>query len=257
METADFVHVASSVDGSQQSVGITESGDVYTWGRSNEMGQLGRTTKSRQDCKTPSKANKLAEDMKAIRGFAGGLSESGHTAVLDSVGNLWLAGCDRWQQLGMGSSQGGASGYTWEKGRIWRDFFTRNDFLVDLMKKKDGTIRDVALGGDHTVVLSSNKSDVYAFGKGGEGQLGLVGKPFVSAPIRSTELSSSKADVAAVCAIRHCSMTLDENGKVLKKAGRCRLKAEMKEALTACIRRAAEDGLLVKDTHAGSAGGNN
>jgi alpha-tubulin suppressor-like RCC1 family protein len=241
-----FVHVASSVDGSQQSVGITATGHVYTWGRSNEMGQLGRNTESRKDCKTPSQVK--LDDVKAVRGFAGGMNESGHTAVLDSSGNLWVAGCDRWQQLGLGSAEGGASGYTWENGRIWRECFTRNDFLKALMKKRDGSIRDVALGGDHTIVLSSNKRDVYAFGKGGEGQLGLVGKHFVAASVRSTILSSSKEEIAAVCAIRNCSLTLDDTGKVLEKAGRCRMTEEMMNGLSACINRATRDGLLVRDS---------
>jgi alpha-tubulin suppressor-like RCC1 family protein len=243
---ADFIHVASSVDGSQQSVGITASGNVYTWGRLNEMGQLGRKTESRKDCKTPSQVK--LDGTKAIRGFAGGINESGHSAVLDSSGHLWVAGCDRWQQLGLGSAEGGASGYTWENGRIWRDFFTRNDFVTNLMKKRNGSIRDVALGGDHTIVLSSNKMDVYAFGKGGEGQLGLVGKPFVSASVRSTVLSSSKEEIAAVCAIHNCSLTLDDTGKVLKKAGRCRMTGEMINGLRACIDRAAQEGILAKDS---------
>mmetsp|Transcript_28650 Transcript_28650/g.41652 ORF Transcript_28650/g.41652 Transcript_28650/m.41652 type:complete len:99 (-) Transcript_28650:140-436(-) len=83
----------------------------------------------------------------------------------------------------------------------------------------ENTIRDVALGWDHTVVLSSNQRDVYVFGKGGDGQLGLSGKPFVSGPAKSVELSSKNTsskhnndsssnsdNTAAVCAIRRCSM---------------------------------------------------
>ena len=59
--------------------------------------------------------------------------------------------------------------------------------LHEFMNETSGTnkIRDVALGGDHTVVLSGNQHDVYTFGKGGEGQLGVMGKPFVSAPVKS------------------------------------------------------------------------
>jgi alpha-tubulin suppressor-like RCC1 family protein len=244
----DFVHVTSSVDGSRQSVGITASGKVFTWGRKNDMGQLGRVTTSSNDRKSPTLA-KLDNTAKAVRGYAGGIGESGHTAVLDSRGHLWVAGCDRWQQLGLGSAAGGSSGYTWENGRIWREFFTRNDFIRELMDEKEGSsVRDVALGGDHTIVLSSNQKDVYTFGKGGEGQLGLVGKPFVSAPIRSTVLSSSYKDatIAAVCGIRDCSLTLDSSGDVLNKAGRCRMAGELKVALSACIERAERDGLLNK-----------
>ncbi|KAI2505520.1 hypothetical protein MHU86_8951 [Fragilaria crotonensis] len=130
-----------SADGSQQHVGITSCGKVFTWGKSNEMGQLGRKTISRKDCRIPAQ---VAIPSRAIRGFAGGSNESGHTVVLDSDGYLWMAGCDRWQQLGLGSAEGGASGYTWENGMIWRDFFTRNDFIKDLLASKDESIRDVA-----------------------------------------------------------------------------------------------------------------
>jgi alpha-tubulin suppressor-like RCC1 family protein len=113
----------------------------------------------------------------------------------------------------------------------------------------DATIRDVALGGDHTLVLSSNQRDVYAFGKGGEGQLGTTGKPFVSAPVKATKLSVSSNDnktkIAAVCAIQHCALTIDDKGDVLKHAGKCRRSSrEFQEALEACIRRATSNGLL-------------
>lgn len=186
-----------------------------------------------------------------IRGYVGGLGESGHSAILDATRTrLYLAGCDRWQQLGLGSSSGGASGYTWtDGGRIWRNEFVLNEHLPDFMKESSGTpkIRDVALGGDHTVVLSDNQQDVYTFGKGGEGQLGVVGKPFVSAPVKSSKLSSKNRDekVAAVCAIQHCSLTLDEHGNVVDEAGKCRRTESFKTSLMACIQRAEKDGLLV------------
>mmetsp|Transcript_59864 Transcript_59864/g.88862 ORF Transcript_59864/g.88862 Transcript_59864/m.88862 type:complete len:131 (+) Transcript_59864:123-515(+) len=124
----------------------------------------------------------------------------------------------------------------------------------------ENTIRDVALGWDHTVVLSSNQRDVYVFGKGGDGQLGLSGKPFVSAPAKSVELSSkntsskhnsessSNSDkIAAVCAIRHCSLTLNEKGDILKQVGQCRklhTMEEMRKSLDGCAMRAKRNGLL-------------
>ena len=106
-------------------------------------------------------------------------------------------------------------------------------------------IRDVALGGDHTVILSSNKKDVIVFGKGGEGQLGLTSKPWVSSPAKSKVLSSSDANISAVCAFRNCSMTLNDSGEVMKKAGKCSIEIKgMKRALDMCRKRAKETGLL-------------
>ena len=103
-------------------------------------------------------------------------------------------------------------------------------------------VRDVALGGDHTLILSSNRRDVISFGKGGEGQLGLSSKPWVSSPSKSKLLSSIKGEIAAVCAYRHCSFTLDESGKVMERVGKCSKGFE--EAVESCRRRAVKDGLL-------------
>ena len=104
-------------------------------------------------------------------------------------------------------------------------------------------IRDVALGGDHTVILSSNKKDVITCGKGGEGQLGLTSKPWVSSPSKSKALSSSKPDIAAVCGFRHCSMTLNDDGEVKNSVGKCSF-SKMRWALELCRKRAAESGLI-------------
>ena len=213
--------------------------------------------------------------------YAGGFADSGHSALLDTSGYLWLCGCDRWQQLGLGSSHGGSTGYAWRGGKLWQDRFRKNAHVADLLRRLDPSlpmdrrgddgggsdvggrrsssssssmmegdssrrwIRDVALGGDHTVVLSSNGKDVIAFGKGSEGQLGLSSRPFVSSPAKSKILSTSAADIGAVCAYRNCSMTLDVNGEVLRTAGKCSLELQgMKEALDMCQERAQETGLI-------------
>lgn len=262
MKHFDFVHVAKpNQDGARHYIGITSSGAAFSWGKNN-FGQLGRISTAASSTTTNSSKETRPVEFEAnsdenlndtrlrfVKAYVGGLSDSGHSALLDSRGHVWLAGCDRWQQLGLGSTSGGSSGYTWNQGRVWRNKFVRNDFLA----KVAGPIRDVALGGDHTVVLSSNQKDVYVFGKGGEGQLGVDGKPFVSAPTRSKILSSSsstssnndEAAISAVCAIQQCSLTLDENGQVITKTGKCR---SISQSLGSCIRRAEADGLLSHQT---------
>ena len=233
--------------GLRHSVGITDAGVAYTWGRTNALGQLGRTTTDRSSVKTPTRVD--IKSAKAVKAFVGGSSDSGHTAILDSHGTLWMAGCDRWQQLGLGSAKGGSSGYTWQDGKLWQEQFLATPHLTEFLNE-NGTksLRDVALGGDHTLVLSSNQRDVYAFGKGGDGQLGLVGKPFVSGFVRSTVLSSSsreKQKIAAICAVKACSMTMDEYGNILDKAGKCRSNTkEMVDGLESCLARAEQTGLL-------------
>ena len=268
-----FPYTSCSVDGSNHCIGITSQNTVYTWGNSNSMGQLGRPTRNRRDCQTPTiiattttataTTTATTTPTPVFRAYAGGNAESGHSLLVTTNDHqVHVSGCDRWQQLGLGSAAGGSAGYTWEGGRIWRQEFVPNHFITDLMTTTSGNhkIRDVALGGDHTIILSENQRDVYVFGKGGEGQLGIPGKSFVSAPVRSTVLSSTlnattktataataTADIAAVCAIHNCSMTLNGNGVILKKTGNCRMEHEaIMKGLTACRDRAERDKLLVQ-----------
>ena len=189
--------------------------------------------------------------VKASKAYTGGTKDAGHSAVIDSEGHLWLTGCDRWQQLGLGANANGASGYTWKNGRLWQESFQKNIHLLKLMKTG---IRDVAIGGDHTVVLSENQRDVYSFGKGAEGQLGIVTKPFVSCPVRSKELSLSSArnvngdaqKIGAVCAVRHCSFTLDENNNVLKRVGKCKMDKDLLlKAVRDCEEKSVRDALVL------------
>jgi alpha-tubulin suppressor-like RCC1 family protein len=296
--------MTKSHDGSGQSVGITALGETYTWGPLNGLGQLGRSNGSSKRKPRPaqfSNANTNDHDpnasananapttthIHAVRGFAGGTADAGHTAILDSKGGLWMTGCDRWQQLGLGSSSAGAAGYTWTA--LWQTSFQYNPYIAQLMMDHCGTsstggtgtgtgssqIRDVALGGDHTLILSSNQRHVFSFGKGSEGQLGLTHKPFVSSPAHAKELSVSsssqgggggglgtndKKRIGALCAIQHCSIALDEQGEILKKVGKCFLTSDrtrtgtrtgagstrtgMEQAFQACRERAKRDGLV-------------
>jgi alpha-tubulin suppressor-like RCC1 family protein len=295
-----FVTVARGgcVDGANHAVGITDEGVAYTWGGSNALGQLGRkgrakfplpacfdtksllfsdTTSTDRSTATPTTA---AATVRADRAYVGGMSDSGHTVIVDTDGRMWVAGSDRWQQLGLGSPHGGGGGYTWEA--VYRTRFVPNTFvpalLAELDRRDEPTmssdiatttatatrIRDVAIGGDHTVVLSSNQRDVVTFGKGAEGQLGMAEKRFVSAPTKSPVLSapdhgaihkkktqpapSPPHQVAAVCAVQNCSVTLDADGRVLAQAGKCRTTMEsFAAALDSCVHRARLAGLLRRE----------
>jgi alpha-tubulin suppressor-like RCC1 family protein len=230
-------------EGSLHSIGVTAEGKAYSWGRSNAVGQLGREdgqVSARQPGEVPI-PTKVSQAF-CSRGCAVG---SGHSALIDQDGRLWMAGCDRWQQLGLGSANGGNNGYTWIGGKLWQDRFVPSTSVVDLIKSPSTTIRDVALGGDHTIILSSNQRDVYVFGKGGDGQLGMVGKPFVSAPVKSKILSEDQRGelLSAVCAVQNCSATLDTTGKIRQQAGKCRAVGVHQE-LQDCITRAKLNGLV-------------
>lgn len=253
----------------QHSVGICPDGVVYTWGPSSGFGQLGRPTgttgggnsndskQHHEHSRTPGPAvfsgtDPVTETVHGCRAYVGGASDSGHTAVLDTNGNLWMTGCDRWQQLGLGSPAGGSAGYTWVGGKTHQTSFQKNTFISTLLQQHDATarVRDVALGGDHTIVLSSNQKDVFSFGKGAEGQLGLNEKRFVSAPARSHVLSATtdaNIAIASVCAMQNCSLTMDRKGKVLQTAGKCRETTDFVKALADCRTRAEKSGLLGKE----------
>ena len=243
------------------SFGITSDGLAHSYCHSkkncqNELGELGRPGNAH----VPLPVSLGNSKSSAAFVYTGGFPSSGHSLILDSGGYAWVTGCDRWQQLGLGSSDGGSSGYTWKGGRLWQTEFIKNEHIMNLLKKLDPSlnntqyndpkqwIRDVALGGDHTLILSSNRKDVVSFGKGGEGQLGLSSKPWVSCPAKSKVLSSSKPDIAAVCAHRHCSFTLDETGNVKDSAGKCTFDAKgLQRALELCRKRGMADGLLINE----------
>lgn len=234
MAKPDFDQEASSKDGSGICLGVVKKdGRVFSWGKSNANRKLCRKGRAKE----PALVDFAGAEPTRI--YVGGNEEAGHSAILDKNNDLWMCGCDRWQQLGMGSAAGGASGYTWKK--IWEDNFRRNDFVSSI------AIRDVALGGDHSAILSENRKDVYTFGKGAEGQLGLKTKPFVHAASKSPVLSAP--GTAAVCAIRDCSLTLDCEGNVMNKAGKC--SRNIKDALEKCRARAESHGLIDRKQRAG------
>ena len=244
-KTNEFKHVA---EGTRHSLGIDAHGRVFSWGKSNSLGQLGRST-NEIPAKNAGEVNIPIRSASKVYVSIGNDSDSGHSAVIDSDGMLWMAGCDRWQQLGLGSSKGGSTGYTWKNGKLWQENFVQSSHVIDLINEQrrkanqEIGIRDVALGGDHSLILASN-GDVYAFGKGGDGQLGLVGKPFVSAPIRSTKLS--ERGVSAVCAIKACSITLDEKALIKSKAGKCKNLSLIDKEIAKCIARAERNNLFQK-----------
>ena len=236
-------------------VGVTSEGEAITWAtakRGNRFGQLGRADPDRK----PAPVKEMPHPI--VAAFAGGSKSSGHTALLDATGALWLCGCDRWQQLGLGSSAAGSTGYTWSDGKIWQNTFQRcwalDELIVDdstirtpgsnPRASKRNQIRDVALGGDHTVVLATNRLDVYSFGRGQFGQLGVNGMPFVSAPVRADALCSddTRTPIAAVCAFGDCTVTLSDAGIVMRKAGKCA--RTFLEAVEECRVGAQRRGLI-------------
>ena len=233
----DFRSVSYSA-GSGHAAAVNKDGTALTFSRGskgNRFGQLGRG-KDLKHLDVPQAVSGV-EGVKYV--YTGGTKDSGHTALLTQEGVLWMAGCDRWQQLGLGSPGAGAAGYTWGGGQIWQSSFKKNSAIASLMAG-DERIVDVALGGDHTAVLTSSKN-VYCWGRGGQGQLGVAGAPFVSAPMKSTKLSGDPA-VRVICALRDCTATVNEDGNVINSAGKC--EKVLVEGFKECLRAAKHNKLI-------------
>lgn len=73
-------------------------------------------------------------------------------------------------------------GYTWEGGKLWQTAPRRVEALRGVV--------DVAAGADHSLALARD-GQVYAWGRGNDGQLG--DKAFVGPPRRLAALSASKS----------------------------------------------------------------
>ena len=187
------------------------SAAAYTWAvlasKGNRFGQLGR----RSEEKVPHPVE-IKSGVPMVKGAVGGSKKSGHTLLLDAKGEVWSFGCDRWQQLGLGSSSAGAVGYTWKGGRLWRHVPERIQALAG--------VQDIAAGDDHSVALLSG-GNVWTWGRGEHGQLGQGGaKPFVMPPTKSIMLSGK--DVTGVVAAGNCTAVIGHDGSIVRYAGKCK-----------------------------------
>ena len=97
--------------------------------------------------------------VQAVRAYVGGLPDAGHTAIVDAHGRLWMTGCDRWQQLGLGSANGGASGYTWTSGKVFQTAFRQNTFVPDYLRQLDDGAHSKQQQRDHDVDYYSRYRD--------------------------------------------------------------------------------------------------
>ena len=199
---------------------------AYTWAtgstsarrrRGNRFGQLGRAGDGDDEGPGAAEEGKVevgAEVGPLVTASAGGTQDSGHTLMVDADGAVWAFGCDRWQQLGLGSAAAGAVGYTWENGRLWQD---RPRRVAALGGER---VISVAAGGDHSVALTA-EGCVYTWGRGEHGQLGHLGtKPFVMPPTKSEYLSGDSA--AAILAEENCTAVVGQDRRsILRHAGRC------------------------------------
>ncbi|KAK9749732.1 hypothetical protein RND81_02G146500 [Saponaria officinalis] len=140
-------HIATS---GTHTAAITESGELYTWGREEGDGRLGLGPERGPDqaggLSTPGKVKALPVPVAAVA--CGGF----FTMALTEQGQLWCWGANANYELGTGDKVGG-----WRPRQI-----------PSLEKLR---VVQVACGGYHTLALTDD-GKVRSWGHGGRGQLG-------------------------------------------------------------------------------------
>uniref|UniRef100_A0AAY5KX54 Regulator of chromosome condensation 2 n=1 Tax=Esox lucius TaxID=8010 RepID=A0AAY5KX54_ESOLU len=157
---ADEVVVAAAC-GRNHTLALTESGTAYSFGE-NKLGQLGQGNQT-------DPALISAPLVKVACGAE-------FSMVVDCKGNLYSFGCPEYGQLGHNSD----GKFIARAQRIEFDCETiARRVAIFIEKSKDGqmtpvpnvVVRDVACGGNHTLILDSQKR-VFSWGFGGYGRLG-------------------------------------------------------------------------------------
>ncbi|KAJ3678387.1 hypothetical protein LUZ60_002190 [Juncus effusus] len=142
-----ITHLATS---GAHTAAVTESGEVYTWGRDEGEGRLGLGggggPGEAGSMSVPSKVNALTVPATAVA--CGGF----FTVALTPDGELWSWGANSNFELGRGNNTSD-----------WRP--------KPVESLKNIRIVQVSCGGYHSLALS-DKGEVYAWGHGGQGQLG-------------------------------------------------------------------------------------
>jgi len=209
-----------------------KDGIAYAWAISrrcgNRFGQLGRNNTT-MTTKIENEASSVGINLKQSKSnviitqaACGGSKDSGHTLLLDQAGHVYACGCDRWQQLGFGSTKAGAVGYTWKQGKISQSVPQEIQALHPQILKNNDHVVGVAAGDDHSVALLQS-GEVWTWGRGEHGQLGQGGKPFVMPPTKSKELTEG-GKARAIVAASNCTGVVIEkhNGHLtLQHVGRC------------------------------------
>uniref|UniRef100_A0A4W5MS05 Regulator of chromosome condensation 2 n=1 Tax=Hucho hucho TaxID=62062 RepID=A0A4W5MS05_9TELE len=164
---ADEVVVAAAC-GRNHTLALTEGGTAYSFGE-NKLGQLGQ---GNQTDAVLSPALIQYNGQPLVKVACG----AEFTMVVDCKGNLYSFGCPEYGQLGHNSD----GKFIARAQRIEFDCETiARRVAIFIEKSKDGqvtpvpnvVVRDVACGGNHTLILDSQKR-VFSWGFGGYGRLG-------------------------------------------------------------------------------------
>jgi alpha-tubulin suppressor-like RCC1 family protein len=177
------VSFSSVAAGGSFTVGLTTSGQVYSWG-SNGVGQLG-------DGSTTGATTPVPVDLPSGT-FTAVAAGSGHSLALTSDGAVFAWGANLFGQLGDGTTRA-------------------TETPVAVASPAGVTFTAVAAGGDHSLALSSTGT-VYAWGANAYGQLGDGSTASVDAPVEVA--TPAGVTFTAIAAGTGHSLALASDGQV-------------------------------------------
>ncbi len=170
--------------GGLHSMVLMENEDLYVFG-DNEEGQLGLN--DNLDRNRPIR-NDFFKEKGSIKQIVLGVL---HSMILMENDDLYVFGDNGLGQLGLNDN-------------LNRNRPIRNDFFKD-----KGSIKQIVLGGLHSMVLMDN-GDLYVFGYNREGQLGVNNNLSQNRPIRN-DFFIDKGSIKQVVLGRYYSMVLMDN----------------------------------------------
>lgn len=152
--------------GANHLVALTDKSKIFSWG-SGEKGQLGRKILERHN-----KNGLIPQCVNLIRGsrYERVVCGSYHTLAVDDQQRVFSFGLNNYGQLGLGDHE--------ERMNL--------DLIGSLEDKK---IVDMGAGEHHSIVLT-DKGEVYGFGRGDSGQLGVADQENTADPIQISTLSN-------------------------------------------------------------------
>lgn len=165
--------------GDNHTLAVTESGDVWAWGR-NAFGQLGENS---GDSSTPVKVSGLS----GIVAVAAGAE---HSVALQSDGTVWTWGRNTTGQLGNGETTD----------------------VNNTPRKVPGltNIMEIAAGDNHTLALKQDGTTIWAWGSNAYGQLGDGGREDKLYPIQVQGING----VTSIAAGDNHTIALKNDGTV-------------------------------------------